>query len=202
MESSELSLSREPIDAFRASHSACLDIEPSDLAVEVARKSYAPCQVLHCGSARSKPGTPCANYKGGTGILMSLEEVCDCLLSVSCTPQSKHSAQHLHLSVARMKSLFLTIPFFLAFVPSGLVSTALGATLPPGSLCFTQSQPNPIAAQYPTVGTGTANGTIAIIPIPYSTARSIVPSQYPILTNAYHNLMPRLRKDQYPVWPH
>ena len=62
-----------------------------------------------------------------------------------------------------------------------------------------ESQPNPIAAQYPNSATGTINGTVSIIPIPYAMARSIVPKQYPILTKAYEKIMPQLGKGNYPV---
>lgn len=61
------------------------------------------------------------------------------------------------------------------------------------------SQPNPIASQYPNDATGTINGTVAIIPIPYAQARSIVPSKYPILKKAYQQLMPNLGAGMYPV---
>jgi hypothetical protein len=71
--------------------------------------------------------------------------------------------------------------------------------MPSVSACVAkQSQPNPIASQYPNSATGTINGTVAIIPIPYAQARSIVPSQYPILKKAYEKLMPGLN-GMYPV---
>ncbi|EGP89261.1 uncharacterized protein MYCGRDRAFT_108774 [Zymoseptoria tritici IPO323] len=65
--------------------------------------------------------------------------------------------------------------------------------------CKTHSQPNPIAKQYPKDVTGTINGTTAIVPIPYDVARSIIPSEYGILRDAYEKLMPDLPKDMYPV---
>ena len=49
--------------------------------------------------------------------------------------------------------------------------------------CTTESQPNPIAAQYPNKTTGTVNGTLAILPIPYAEARSVIPPQYGILND-------------------
>ncbi|WPH03011.1 Hypothetical protein R9X50_00588500 [Acrodontium crateriforme] len=67
-------------------------------------------------------------------------------------------------------------------------------------LCKTQSQPNPIAADYPNDPTGTVNGTIAILPIPYSIARSIIPSEYPILTRAISSILPHLPADEYPAF--
>ncbi|KAL9056146.1 MAG: hypothetical protein Q9162_003107 [Coniocarpon cinnabarinum] len=53
--------------------------------------------------------------------------------------------------------------------------------------CQTESSPNPIAAQYPNLTTGTINGTVAILPIPYAQARSAIPGQYPILTKQYQS---------------
>lgn len=65
--------------------------------------------------------------------------------------------------------------------------------------CTTSSQPNPIAQQYPNDATGTLNTTLAIVPIPLSTARSIIPSQHAILEGAYRSLMPDFPADMYPV---
>ena len=75
-----------------------------------------------------------------------------------------------------------------------------GSSISAPPLCTSQSSPNPIAAQYPSNATGTINGTIIVVPIPYTTARSIIPSQYPILTKAYQGLCPSLPKDQYPMF--
>ena len=71
-------------------------------------------------------------------------------------------------------------------------------SLPP-PFCFSQSQPNPIGAEYPRDITGTINGTVGIIPIDYSTARSLVPAQYGILKDAYLSLLPGFPEDKYPV---
>lgn len=72
------------------------------------------------------------------------------------------------------------------------------ALFPRQANCVTQSQPNPIAAQYPNEVTGTINGTFSVIPIPYAQARSLVPAKFGILTKAYETLMPEL-KGAYPV---
>ncbi|MCJ1382166.1 hypothetical protein MMC17_005278 [Xylographa soralifera] len=64
--------------------------------------------------------------------------------------------------------------------------------------CQTQSQPNPIAAEYPTLTTGTINGTVAVLPIEYTLARSIIPPQYPIL-KGYKQLLPGFAADKYPL---
>ena len=61
------------------------------------------------------------------------------------------------------------------------------------------SAPNPIAKTYPNNVTGTINGTIAVVPIPYSLARSLIPSKYGILKSAYKKLLPNLPDDKYPV---
>ena len=61
------------------------------------------------------------------------------------------------------------------------------------------SAPNPIADDYPTSVTGTSNGTITVVPISYSLARSIIPAEYGILTAAYKSLLPGFPADSYPV---
>lgn len=77
-----------------------------------------------------------------------------------------------------------------------LISAAVAASL----TCTTESQPNPIAGQYPNDVTGTINGTTALIPIPYSVARSMIPSQYGILTKAYQSLIPNLPPNTFPAF--
>jgi hypothetical protein len=78
-----------------------------------------------------------------------------------------------------------------------LVSVALGANAQ--ETCHSHSLPNPIASQHPQNITGTLNGTIAILPIPMALARSMIPAQYNILTNAYRALLPHLPDDMYPA---
>jgi hypothetical protein len=65
--------------------------------------------------------------------------------------------------------------------------------------CVHHSQPNPIAAEYPGNVTGTINATIAILPIPFDLARSIIPKQYNILSHAWRHLLPDLGEDMYPA---
>jgi hypothetical protein len=75
---------------------------------------------------------------------------------------------------------------------------ALSSTLVHAQLCKTQSQPNPIAhASHPI--TGTVNGTIAVLPISYDLARSIVPAEFAILKDQIKAWLPWLPDDQYPV---
>lgn len=95
-----------------------------------------------------------------------------------------------------------SVLFLLLTLAFGAQASPQGSPTPtptPAPVCITQSQPNPIFDQYPDKGTGTANGTVAIIPIDYDVARSIVPAQYPILRNAYRSLIPWLPRNKYPV---
>lgn len=80
-----------------------------------------------------------------------------------------------------------------------LLCTALVSADKTPQTCQTSSSPNPIAAQYFANITGTLNGTLAILPIPLSQARRIIPSQYEILTEQYQALLPDLPKDTYPA---
>lgn len=77
--------------------------------------------------------------------------------------------------------------------PQPLVAT------PEMSLCQTHDLPNPIAHLYPGNATGTLNGTISVLPIPLSLARSLIPPQYTILTTAYLSLLPSFPADMYPA---
>jgi hypothetical protein len=65
-------------------------------------------------------------------------------------------------------------------------------------ICTAQSEPNPIASMYPQSVTGTINETIVVLPISYKLARSLVPSEYKILSG-YKSLIPELDDDLYPV---
>lgn len=66
-------------------------------------------------------------------------------------------------------------------------------------LARSESASNPIAEQYSNDVTGTLNSTIAVVPISYTLARSIIPARYGILKNAYQSLLPGFPKDKYPV---
>lgn len=61
------------------------------------------------------------------------------------------------------------------------------------------SQPNPIAGEFPDLDTGLMNGTHAILPIGYELARSIIPRKYGILRAGIHKFLPSWPQDQYPV---
>jgi hypothetical protein len=78
-----------------------------------------------------------------------------------------------------------------------LISTVLASDT--SNVCRTSSLPNPIASQYYANITGTINGTLAVLPIPYAMARRIIPAQYEILTHQYRNMMPDLPRDMYPA---
>lgn len=92
--------------------------------------------------------------------------------------------------------------FHLCTIAVLLVSSLLfGATAQgDNDTCVTQSQPNPIAEQYPDLPTGTLNVTLAIIPIPLKKARSILPPEWKIIERAYRELLPDFPKDMYPVF--
>jgi hypothetical protein len=64
---------------------------------------------------------------------------------------------------------------------------------------ISESASNPIGNLYPNNVTGTLNGTIIVVPIPYTLARSLIPAKFNILQKAYQELLPELPKDQYPV---
>lgn len=66
-------------------------------------------------------------------------------------------------------------------------------------VCTSIDQPNPIAALFPNNATGTLNGTIAVLPIPLTLARKLIPSQYGILEHAYRELLPSFPAGMYPA---
>lgn len=66
--------------------------------------------------------------------------------------------------------------------------------------CQSQSQPNPIASEYPQKTTGTINGTTAVVMVPFSVARSVIPAQYGIVTTAIKEHFPDLPSDMYPAF--
>lgn len=73
--------------------------------------------------------------------------------------------------------------------------------------CLTQTVENPIWQLFPGNVTGIINATMAIVPVPYSLARSIIPAKYDILRNAYMSLLPTLPDGTYPAlfrseWDH
>lgn len=62
-----------------------------------------------------------------------------------------------------------------------------------------ESSPNPIGTLYPGNVTGTINGTIAVVPIPYAEARSIIPPKYDILTHQYESILAGFPIGFYPL---
>lgn len=111
--------------------------------------------------------------------------------SLSTKSQAQTSRrQYLSLSFLALLALrYYTAPI----PPAPLVTT------PDMSLCQTHDLPNPIAHLYPGNATGTLNGTISVLPIPLSLARSLIPAQYAILTSAYLSLLPSFPADMYPA---
>ena len=84
-----------------------------------------------------------------------------------------------------------------------LLATLLMAALVLGQAqvdeCLTQTMENPIWQQYPDNVTAMMNATIALIPVPYTLARSNIPAQYSILSAGYKTLLPNLPDDTYPM---
>ncbi|KAF3771070.1 hypothetical protein M406DRAFT_320628 [Cryphonectria parasitica EP155] len=95
--------------------------------------------------------------------------------------------------MSRLKVLNITAAAATLLLSSLLVATAAQ------DACTSSSQPNPIAQQYADSVTGTLNTTLAIVPIPLDTARKLIPAQYAILEDAYHDLLPSFPADMYPV---
>ncbi|KAF2442222.1 hypothetical protein P171DRAFT_63901 [Karstenula rhodostoma CBS 690.94] len=80
-----------------------------------------------------------------------------------------------------------------------LFATSFAPALAIPLTCHSQTQPNPLTKHFPKDVTGVINGTTAIVPIPYAVARSIVPSEFPILTAAYEQVFPTLGNGMYPA---
>ena len=90
----------------------------------------------------------------------------------------------------------------LTFHVTRLLCAVAAVAVPTTSLSpptIVESSPNPIGTLYPTDITGTINGTIAVVPIPYSLARELIPSQYGILKKAYKAALPGFPPNMYPV---
>ncbi|KAH6850694.1 hypothetical protein B0I37DRAFT_353148 [Chaetomium sp. MPI-CAGE-AT-0009] len=66
-------------------------------------------------------------------------------------------------------------------------------------VCVTHDHDNTLAQLFPNNATGVLNATLAIIPIPLETARSLIPPQYGILERAYRALLPNFPEGMYPV---
>ena len=112
------------------------------------------------------------------------------------------SASH-HPFLTDMLSLVL-FACLITCIPRITATSSTVSLSPPVCTSPSHSQPNPIANEYkaPNIGTGTSNGTLAVIPIRYDLARSLIPAQYPILKNVYPQLFPNLGPDMYPVCLH
>jgi len=67
------------------------------------------------------------------------------------------------------------------------------------STVVSESAENPIGESFPGNITGTLNGTIIVVPIAYSLARTLIPEKFNILTKAYQEILSDLPKDQYPL---
>lgn len=83
---------------------------------------------------------------------------------------------------------------------AGISPAELAAFLASASTDTTNnSQPNPIARKFPNMTTGTINGSFVVLPLDYSVARAIIPSQYGILRQSIKAALPSFPEDKYPV---
>ncbi|KIH87932.1 hypothetical protein SPBR_05116 [Sporothrix brasiliensis 5110] len=98
-------------------------------------------------------------------------------------PDSMSSA--LPLSMGAFRILLALLALIVALVAAVSLSAA-----PPA--CTPLDQPNPIANDYPYNATGLLNVTLAVIPIPLSFARTLIPPQWPILVHVYQALFAAL----------
>ena len=82
---------------------------------------------------------------------------------------------------------------------SSALVAAQSYELPPVVDCGSVSQHNDIWARYPMNATGVLNGTLALLPLPLSLVRSIIPAKYEILESAYRDVIPDLPEGYYPA---
>lgn len=79
-----------------------------------------------------------------------------------------------------------------------LLASTLFTASPAQDVCMSMDRPNPIAEQYPDIVSGNLNGTTLIVPIPLSSAQSLV-SDYAILEASYRSLLPSFPEGMYPM---
>ncbi|CAK7209528.1 hypothetical protein SBRCBS47491_000474 [Sporothrix bragantina] len=105
-------------------------------------------------------------------------------------------------SLPSLSSLHIVTIALLAIVVAA--STLSSSSFRPSQQCTPHDQPNPIAQVYPMNATGLLNATLAVIPIPLATARTIVPAKWPILVHVYEALFASLGvpfpADHYPLF--
>ena len=95
----------------------------------------------------------------------------------------------------------------LSALPSLINTTTLLASIPPATLAAflataentNNTLPNPIHTTFFNSTTGIINETLTVLPLDYPTARKIIPSQYKILTESIHAILPLFPRDKYPV---
>lgn len=109
------------------------------------------------------------------------------------TPDRLSSCLNMSLSTYIVQA---SVAAMLVVLGVHMQTTTAQATAP---TCVTIDQPNPIFSQYPNNATGVLNLTMAIIPIPMTTARQMIPPQYGILENALRAVMPDFPAGMYPV---
>ncbi|CAK7200975.1 hypothetical protein SEUCBS139899_003675 [Sporothrix eucalyptigena] len=92
-------------------------------------------------------------------------------------------------SLPSLNSLQVLVVALLAIV---VAASTLSSSSHSSPTCIPQDQPNPIAQIYPFNATGLLNVTLAVVPIPLATARTLVPSKWPILVHVYEALFASL----------
>lgn len=80
-----------------------------------------------------------------------------------------------------------------------LASAYLTTSSPAQGASVSLDQPNPIALQYPSLVSGTLNGTTLIVPIPLAAARAAIPKEYGILEHVYRQILPSFPEGMYPL---
>ncbi len=128
--------------------------------------------------------------------LLDLALLCHPILALLPSFYSKSQTK-----ASRRQYIALSFLSLLAYryYSTATASPPLSVTQPSVSNCRTHDLPNPIAHLYPGNATGTLNGTITVLPIPLTLARSLIPAQHRILTNAYRTLLPSFPADMYPA---
>jgi len=122
--------------------------------------------------------------------------------------ESIHSQPHVTKTESQSRSLTQTLRskmtwstslLHLSVVAALLLSSLQLKSYAVGAQCTSHTQPNPIATTYPNNATGVLNVTLAILPIPMSTARELIPSEWGILESAYRSILPDFPQGMYPV---
>lgn len=129
------------------------------------------------------------------GSFIDVALACHPVLALVSVRHPKMQARPFNPSLYYLSISFITLLVF-RYCSYSYLAIPWGPSL---DICTTHDQPNPIASLYPDNATGTLNGTVAVIPIPLTLARKLIPSEYGILEHAYRDLLPSFPKDMYPA---